>query len=223
MSVELNLSRHIELFNPNEFDMPITVIGAGATGSWLVLSLAKLGLKNITVYDYDIVEEHNVPNQAFGLKDVGRPKVEVLYDMVLATTGTEIKAINGWFSNQRLTGVVFVMVDSMSARKKIWENSIKMKVAVELLVEPRMGIDGGRVYNVIPTNMTHIKKYEDTFYGDDVAEVSACGSSLTVISSALGITSWCIRQLINFSNDVELDNEILLDFKYNNIITTVWG
>jgi len=222
MEHELNLSRHVELFDPRTFEMPITVIGAGATGSWLVLSLARLGLTNITVYDFDIIEEHNVPNQAFGLADVGRPKVDALKELVYNTTGIEITAINERFTNQRVAGVVYMMVDSMTARKEIWKNSIKMKTAVQLLIEPRMGLDGGRVYNVNPMDMTHIKKYEDTYYGDDVAEVSACGASMTVISSALGVTSWCIRQLINFHNGEELDNEILIDFKYNNIITTRW-
>ena len=78
------------------------------------------------------------------------------------------------------------------------------------------------MYNVIPTDLTHIKEYEDTFYSDDDAEVSACGASMTVISTALGIASWCVRQLINWHNEEELDNEILIDFKYNNIFTKQW-
>ena len=37
--------RQLQLFNPEEFDTPVHVIGAGATGSWLTLILAKLGVK----------------------------------------------------------------------------------------------------------------------------------------------------------------------------------
>lgn len=230
MSHNLNISRHMELFDPDRFEHPVTIIGAGATGSWLALSLAKLGITDITVYDFDVVEEHNIPNQAFNLKSfdgdgighVGISKVKALRDMVFLATGTTIKIKNEKFTDQRLSGVVFLMVDSMSARKEIWENSIKLKPAVKLLVEPRMGLDMGRIYNVDPMDMNQIKKYEDTYYDDDVAEVSACGASMTVITSALGITSWCGRQLINFHNNEELDNEILIDFKYNNIVTTRW-
>lgn len=228
MTNQLDTIRHIELFDPHFFNTPVTVIGAGATGSWLVLSLARLGITDITVWDFDVVESHNIPNQAFNLKSfdgdghVGVPKVKALWDMVFLATGTQINIKNEKYTNQRLTGIVFLMVDSMSERKRIWEESIKMKPSVKLLIEPRMGLDVGRVYNVVPTDLNHIREYEKTYYSDDDAEVSACGASVSVISSSLGVASWCTRQLINFHNDVELDNEILIDFMYNNIITERW-
>ena len=220
----LDVSRHKELFNPYYFDLPVTIIGAGALGSWLALALTKLGIKDITVWDFDTVEEHNIPNQAFNKHDVGYPKAEVIGEIINANTGQEINVKNQQFDNQRLAGIVFLMVDSMETRWHIWEKSIKMKSAVKLLVEARMGFDIGRIYNVEPMNLDHIKQYEDTFsYSDEEAEVSACGNSMTVVSTALGITSWCARQLINWHNeDVELDNEILIDFKNNNLITTRW-
>lgn len=222
--MSLDLTRHLELIDPYYFEDNITIIGAGATGSWLALQLAKLGLGDkLTVYDFDTIETHNVPNQAFSIRDVGISKVEALQDMIKLQTDTIIKIKNEKFVNQRLSGIVFLMVDSMSERKRIWEDSIKMKSAVKLLIEPRMGLDVGRIYNVNPISLSHIKEYEETYYGDDVAEVSACGASMTVITSSMSIASWCTRQLINFHNDVDLDNEILIDFKFNNIITNTWN
>jgi len=214
----------MELFNADLFDTPIHVIGAGATGSWLVLQLAKLGIKGelINVWDFDIVEGHNVPNQAFGKLDVGELKVLALKEQIEDQTGAVIKANIGKYENQRLAGYVFLMVDSMAERKRIWDESIKMKQAIKLLIEPRMGLDVGRVYNVQPANLDHVEKYEACFYSDEEAEVSACGTSMTVITSALGIASTCVRQLINNEAEVELDNEILLDFMYNNLIATKW-
>lgn len=219
----IDISRHKELFNPENFKIPITIIGAGATGSWLALILAKLGIENISVWDFDKVEEHNIANQAYSTKFINKPKVEALHDLIFNQTDTLINFRNEAFTNQRLNGIVFLMVDSMETRKSIWENSIKMKSGVKLLVEPRMGLDVGRIYNVDPCNLTHIKEYENTYYSDDVAEVSACGNSMTVVSTAMAVASWCARQLINFVNDdVELNNEILIDFKFNNIFTTTW-
>ena len=220
--MELDIIRHMELFDPYKFEEPITVIGAGATGSWLALALAKLGLTNITVYDFDVVESHNIPNQAYSISQIGQPKVNALYDIIYNTTGTKINIKNERYTNQRLTGIVFLMVDSMAERKRIWETSIKLKSQIKLMIEPRMGLDMGRIYNVNPLDMEQIKRYEETLYSDDVAEVSACGASMTVITTALGIASWCGRSLINWHNKEELDNEILIDFKYNNIITTKW-
>lgn len=218
----LDIIRHMELFDPHNFNDPVTVIGCGATGSWLALALAKLGLTNITVYDFDVIESHNIPNQAYSISQIGQPKVNVLYDIIYNTTGTKINIKNERYTNQRLTGIVFLMVDSMAERKRIWETSIKLKSQIKLMIEPRMGLDMGRIYNVNPLDMEQIKRYEETLYSDDVAEVSACGASMTVITTALGIASWCGRSLINWHNKEELDNEILIDFKYNNIITTKW-
>lgn len=218
----LDISRHRELFNTEEFNTPITVIGAGATGSWVALMLAKLGIEDITVYDFDVIEEHNIANQLYDMEQINEPKVHALKNFIEASTRGQIKIHNEKFVVQRLSGIVFLMVDSMEQRKLIWENAIKMKSAIQLLIEPRMGLDVGRIYNVEPTNLTHIKKYEDTYYSDEEAEISACGNSMSVITSALSIASWCVRQLISWHNKIELDNEILIDFKYNNIITNQW-
>lgn len=218
----LDTNRHSELLKPEQFNTPITVIGAGSTGSWVVLQLAKLGLSDITVWDFDTVEAHNIPNQAYALHDVKSLKVRALQNLIHDSTGTEIKIKNERFETQRLNGIVFMMIDTMKGRKEIWERAIKLKSQVKHLIEPRMGLDVGRIYNVNPMDMNHIKQYEDTFYSDDVAEVSACGTSMTVITTAMSVASMCVRQLLNVHNEVDVDNEILVDFKYNNMITTRW-
>lgn len=224
MNEHLDTRRHAEVFDPYQFgDTPVTVIGAGATGSWLVLQLAKLGISNITVYDFDHVEEHNVPNQLFGLQHVGQQKVDALQSIIKDYTGLEIKAKNERFVAGRLRGYVFLMVDSMKARMDIFNSSVKGKSAVTLMVEPRMGLNEARVYNVIPTSLNHQKRWEAAWYPDDEAEVSACGTSQAVITTALTTASFAARQLINHVNKVELSNEILIDPVYNNIYETRWG
>lgn len=218
----LDVRRHMELFDPYTFNTPVKIIGAGATGSWVALFLAKLGITDITVYDFDNVEEHNVPNQAFGLSSIGIPKVHALSNDIEVATGAIINAKNEKYENQRLNGIVFLLVDSMKERKRIWETGIKMQTQIKHLIEPRMGLNMSRIYNVNPTDLTQIKRYEESYYSDDEAEVSACGTSMSVITSAVTTASWCVRQLINFHNDEELDNEILIDFQYNNIIANKW-
>src|SRR5690606_22589160 len=132
----LDTRRHMDLFDADTFDTPIHVIGAGATGSWLVLQLAKLGIKGelINVYDFDVIEEHNIPNQLYGIDQVGLPKVDALNADIQVQTGTYITHHNKKFEAGRLNGYVFMMIDTMDGRKKLWERSIKMKSAVELLI-----------------------------------------------------------------------------------------
>lgn len=220
----LDIRRHMELFDADTFNTQINVIGAGATGSWLVLQLAKLGIKGelIKVYDFDMIEEHNIPNQSYGIPNIGFPKVTALQGDIERDTNTQIKIFNEKFEEQRLSGYVFLMVDSMAERKRIFDASIKMKRNVKLLIEPRMGLDVGRVYNVDPNDLSQIEKYEGCFYSDEEAEVSACGTSQSVITTAMAVSAWCVRQIIEHHAGNELDNEILLDFKYNNLFTTKW-
>jgi hypothetical protein len=218
----LDTRRHSELFKPETFKHPITIIGAGSTGSWLALSLAKLGLTDITVWDFDTIEEHNIPNQLYDLNQIGSAKVEALHNLIHISTGTQINIKNEPYAGQRLSGVVFMMIDTMEGRKKFWKQAIKMKSAIAHYIEPRMGLDVGRIYNVTPTNLDHIKRYEETLYDDDVAEVSACGTSMTVITTAMSMASMCARQLVNFHDHTPLDNEILIDFKFNNFANTRW-
>lgn len=56
----------------------LTLCGAGAIGSNLLIALLRQGLRHATVIDFDRVEPRNAANQHYGLSDVGAPKVEVL-------------------------------------------------------------------------------------------------------------------------------------------------
>ena len=64
--------KQTNLIDVEEVDTPIHVIGCGALGSWLTFFLLKMGFKNITVYDFDKIEEHNLPNQFFMENQIGK-------------------------------------------------------------------------------------------------------------------------------------------------------
>ena len=84
----LEVMRHLSVFSPHAFgNKRVDVVGAGATGSRIVFSLAKLGVANIHVWDFDKVEEHNIPNQVFSLSDIGKFKGEALKEIVAAEAG----------------------------------------------------------------------------------------------------------------------------------------
>ena len=86
-----------------------------------------------------------------------------------------------------------------------------------------MDLRGGRIYVIDPSNREHIKKYEETLYGDDEAEVSACGVSQTVLPTALGITSHAIWKLLDYINGELVYNETILDFSNEIVMTQKWG
>ena len=75
-------SRQAGLVDMKIFECPITVVGAGGIGSFTTLALAKIGFTDIRVFDDDRIEIHNLGNQFYRRKDLNKPKVEALRDIV---------------------------------------------------------------------------------------------------------------------------------------------
>lgn len=202
--------RQLDLFAPDQFKDEVHIIGVGATGSYVAYLLAKMGVKNIHAYDFDEVEEHNLPNQIYRLKDVGRPKVEALRDIILEATGTEIiihnEAVTG---TSKLKGVVFLMVDSMDVRKDIWDGAIKYKLAVRFMIETRMAIDNGRIYAIVSSNPADIRLWESTIYSDEEAEESPC-TNRSIAPTVSYIASIAVWKLIKWFNGEEYQKELIV-------------
>ncbi len=196
----LDTIRHLEVFSPTEFgDQRIDIIGVGATGSRIAIGLAKLGIPQIHIWDFDKVEAHNVPNQAFGLNHIGQLKVEALQAIIKDQTGTEVTIHNERVDGtQRLGVVVFLLTDTMASRQEIWKAGIRYKPSTAFMIETRMGSNSGRIYSVNPSDPAHVKGWEATLYSDNVAEVSACGTSITVGSTAEVVSGLAVWQLIRW-------------------------
>lgn len=63
----------------------VFVLGAGAIGSHVAWMLTTLGVKNIDILDFDIVEESNLNRQIlYNESDIGKPKAEALKKHLLA-------------------------------------------------------------------------------------------------------------------------------------------
>ncbi|HSI21059.1 MAG TPA: ThiF family adenylyltransferase [Verrucomicrobiae bacterium] len=202
----VDASSHREIFSPEAFgERRVDVIGAGATGSRVVLSLAKLGIQNIHVWDFDKIEEHNIANQVYDTAHIGQLKVEALAEIVKRSTGTVITqypfAADG---SKQLGNVVFLMTDTMRSRKEIWGKAIKLKPHVSLMIETRMGTDNGRIYSIVPFQIQHVRMWEETLYDDAEAgvEVAACGTNISVGPSAEIVSGLAVWQLMRwFAHD----------------------
>lgn len=221
--MNLNRNGQLEIFNPETFNKPVHLIGVGGTGSWIAIMLAKLGVKEIHCWDFDILENHNLCNQAFMTEQVDMLKVMAVNEICrnMASNGVHVHAerVTG---ETPLNGIVFILTDTMHSRKDIWLNACKFKPNVEHVIETRMSLDMCRVYNVNPMDMDECEAYEKTFCSDDVAEVSACGTSKSVVTSAVTTASVAVRQFLNWNNKADLPNEILYDFLFNNYLCTKW-
>jgi len=187
MTNRINPLRHLELFDPEAFgDRSVTVIGAGAIGSHAIEAIASLGVRNLTVCDFDVVDAHNLGNQAFDLEDIGKPKTEAMAKRVKRKCGLDIKV-----RTERITGssadfgeVVFLFVDKMSVRREIYEGALKLNLSTRFLVEARIGVDTGRVYWIDPNNERHCSGWEGTLYPDPPEQPGVCKVTSTIGATA---------------------------------------
>lgn len=120
----MDLSKSYEYFQPEKVDSRIHIIGCGSVGATIAENLIRLGLTNIALWDMDVVSPHNLANQIFRQQDIGRNKVEALYD-ILFELNPEVKDRvklypNGW-DGQKLSGYVFLCVDNIELRRQIVE------------------------------------------------------------------------------------------------------
>lgn len=180
MPATVDFWRQLDIISPTHMEgLELTMIGGGGIGSPTVLSLAKMGVPKIQVFDDDSVESHNLPVQLFRLGDLGLPKVEALTDIVSGFSGTEVVPRNERFDgSQPLRGVVISGVDTMAARQTIWE-SVRYRLHVPLYIEARMGGEVARIHAVDPRNPEQVAWYESTLVSDEEALELPCTARAT--------------------------------------------
>lgn len=221
MTDTLNTARHNKVFDPeNLASVNIDVIGAGATGSEIVLQLAKLGLTKIRVFDHDTVEAHNIANQLYGVEDIGKLKTEALKEIIQRVTGAEINIVSDKaFPTTRLDGIVFLLTDDMESREAVFKGALNMRPNIKRVFETRIGLFDSRIYHFNPCDLNHSKKWLATLCSsDEVVEESGCGSRQTIAATIKATAGVAISRFMDiFGNKSqeggiinEVDHEVFL-------------
>lgn len=205
----LDVSRHAPIIKPWEHEEKITLIGAGATGSRIFMALIEFGFTNIDVIDFDRVELHNLANQAFVTEDIGKLKVDALRDRYIAKTGDQppesMRFIEGRMplDGHTLEGTVFLLTDTMSSRREIFEACLKDNFLVTRCIETRMASLYGNVFMFTPADEFQANKWVATLIDDSQGEVSACGTSISVGVTASLIANNAVMNMVNAMTNPE--------------------
>jgi tRNA A37 threonylcarbamoyladenosine dehydratase len=156
----------LDIVNENSLKFPIHVIGAGGIGSWTTLLLAKMGCKNINVYDFDVVEEHNTASQFFKPSQLGLSKLDALEENVFEQTGIKILKMQGNNLEEKIdSGLVIFALDSMERRIELG-NVFKDKDL--MIIDGRMGGTQMEVYSA------HSSRYLSTTIDPALASQEPC-------------------------------------------------
>lgn len=193
-----HLTRQLDLVPLEILGEKITIIGAGAIGGWVTLSLAKMGFSDITVYDYDKVDVVNLNSQFYRQGDVGEHKVSALQKLVKDFTGVSISATTMKYERGIFPGIVIAAVDSMQVRKTIWENHANKAPFTKAIIDPRMGAESALLYVMRPMGAKDQKSYTKTLYSDQDAVAERCTAKSTIYTANLlsGLVVKAVKDLL---------------------------
>lgn len=186
-----HLTRQLDLIPMDVLTKPVTIIGCGAIGSFLGLQLAKMGVTNLTLFDPDTVSIENMSNQFFTRPSVGSNKANALRDLILAFTGDAVTAIPRKFGEQApdaqsCQGIVIVAVDSMEARRMVYESIKEKNFKVDYIIDPRMSAEFFTMYVINPHKTKDQETYEKTLFSDSEGVQERCTAKSTVYTASLG-------------------------------------
>lgn len=222
----MDLSKHLDFFDPEHLHgKPVHIIGLGAIGSNVAETLARLGIEEMHLYDFDTVDSPNIANQMYFPHQLTMLKTDA--------TAENLKHINpdisltlhneGWTPDDVLNGHVFIAVDSIEIRKKILETN-KYNQNVLSVSDFRMRLTDAQHY---AAKWDDLKQKEILIKATDFTEdeakeatpLSACGTTLSVYPTikaivALGIANWMNIILTGTNKTL-----IMLDTFVPNILT----
>ena len=215
----MDLSKSYDFFRPEEIgDAPVHIIGCGAVGSTIAENLVRFGVNRLTLWDFDIVEPHNIANQMYRAVDIGKKKVDALRDILTEIDPACAKNLTlrdaGWKGN-RLSGFVFLAVDSIDLRREIVEKC-QNDPYVKAFFDFRIGLTDAQHYAADWSVRRDIENFLATmqFTHEEAkasAPVSACNLELSVCPTIRMIVGAGVSNFINFVKGSGLKHLVLLD------------
>lgn len=165
----------------------VLIVGVGAVGRQLALQLATMGVSNMTIIDPQDVDVENLGAQGFREKDLGRKKVEAVAESVHElNSNVVVSKVAEFFKSLHVPHVdagqsraVFVCVDNMEARSKIWK-SAKLS---HLYIDSRMSAEVARVITVSdPKGEAY---YPKTLFSDAEMYQETCTAKTTIYCASI--------------------------------------
>lgn len=195
--------RQQDLIDLNKLqETTVAVIGVGAIGRQVALQLAAMGVKHLTLIDFDTVDEHNLPNQGFRENQLGCYKVEATAeDCKALNKDIELTIINAAYTprkHQNCADVVFSCVDSIPVRKAIFEHN-----NFKLFIDGRMSAEEMRILTINTPIDRH--NYESSLQGPFLEAPCTAKSTIYCANVAAGIM---VQQFTKWLREFPLENDI---------------
>lgn len=191
------------------------IAGAGATGSFFAFFLARAGVPNISIIDFDTFEPHNLGSQMISYDAVGQNKAEAVANMLgQFTNASNIKRHNNRLEEissgyaYKWNDIYVSAIDSMSARKEMFESFLNTYDANPIFIDTRISAEYWEVYAVTRNNKSAIDRYKETLFSDDQGNTGACNYQQSSHSAA-GAAIQGVELITNYLNNILMDDDYL--------------
>jgi hypothetical protein len=181
-----HIVRQYDILPPEKCNEQINIIGAGAIGSHVATYLARMGFPNISVWDFDKVSIENMNSQGYRYKDINKPKVVALEEIIRECANMSIEMHDEAYTEDSdpLRGIVLACADSMAVRKLLWEKHCQSS-HVKLFVDSRMGAEECLLYAMRPKVEKDDRAYRASLYSDEEAEKVPCTAKATCYTATM--------------------------------------
>lgn len=195
---------------------PVMIGGCGGIGSWLTFFMARIGFSPM-VFDFDIIEEHNIGGQLFRHTDVGKHKVVAISQICESFCGTNITGLTDKITIDSPTHhFMFSAFDNMRARKdlfEVWKRSIPGCPVTPVFIDGRLELEQMQIFCVTPDR---IADYEARLFDDSLVEDAPCTmkqSSHTAAGIAFHMVSMFTNHIANiYEMDTMRTNPFFYEF-----------
>tara|TARA_Y100000310_G_scaffold300531_1_gene336276 strand:+ start:229 stop:915 length:687 start_codon:yes stop_codon:yes gene_type:complete len=199
----------------------VHVVGCGAIGSFVALSVGKMAGPdvNLFLYDDDEVSEENLAVQFYRTSDIGRNKAEALAEIIQAFDGpvpiVEARRIG---KDDCLGGIVLACTDTISSRADIFDAAYRGGARV--LVDGRMGAEFIKVLSCDFDNEDEVAFYRKSLMGSPYREPCTAKAIIYTVNLAAGIVVSTLKQWLT---GVDRPAEFTLDARhlYPNVLDPI--
>ena len=188
-------------------DLTATVIGVGAIGRQVAIQLAALGVPQLQLIDFDVVEDTNVTTQGYDFEDIGQLKVDATAGAVQRIDPLiDVDAVpDRYRSRIEIGDVVFCCVDSISARSAIWR-SVSRRC--------RFWCDGrmlGEIIRVLAVADADSRRhYPTTLFRQSEAQAGRCTAHGAIYTAGIA-AGLMTHQFTRWLRDLPVDPDVSLN------------
>jgi hypothetical protein len=210
--------RQRELVPPEKLaNVHALVIGVGAIGRQVALQLAATGVPVMTLVDPDAVAVENLAPQGYWPQDLGLAKVEAtgrlcrcIYPEITVTgeVGRFRRSSARELDSLRVPGrqvASFCCVDSIAARKLIWESA---RGSIQFFVDGRMSAEVIRV--LASGRPAGDDYYASTLFGAEQAYVGSCTAKSTFYTASIA-AGLMVGQFARWLRQLPTDRDLTLN------------